>query len=123
MKRRQVLVQAAGALAMSFLNLSSAAFAQSSNADHSAHHPAVAAASAPASQTASEGEVRRVDKALGKVTLRHGRIENLDMPPMTMVFTALDPSLLEKLKPGDKVRFSAEKRNGVFTVTGIELAN
>jgi Cu/Ag efflux protein CusF len=45
------------------------------------------------------------------------------MPPMTMVFTASDPALLEKLSPGDKVRFSAEKRNGVFTVTGIELAN
>jgi Cu/Ag efflux protein CusF len=45
------------------------------------------------------------------------------MAPMTMVFTAADSTLLERLNPGDKVRFSAEKRNGVFTVTGIELAN
>jgi len=105
------------------LNLSPAVFGQSSNTDHSTHHPAGAASSALASQTASEGEVRRIDKAQGKVTLRHGRIENLDMPPMTMVFTASDPALLEKLNPGDKVRFSAEKRNGVFTVTGIELVN
>jgi Cu/Ag efflux protein CusF len=45
------------------------------------------------------------------------------MAPMTMVFTAADSTLLEKLNPGDKVRFSAEKRNGVFTVTGIELAD
>ena len=105
------------------LNLSTAVFAQSSNTDHSAHHSAGAAPSAPSSQSATEGEVRRVDKAQGKVTLRHGRIENLDMPPMTMVFTASDPALLEKLSPGDKVRFSAQKRNGVFTVTGIELAN
>ena len=105
------------------LNLSTAVFAQSSNTDHSAHHPNGVTSSAPANQLGAEAEVRRVDKAQGKVTLRHGRIENLDMPPMTMVFTASDPALLEKINTGDKIRFSAEKRNGVFTVTGIELAN
>lgn len=105
------------------LNVTSTAFAQSSSSDHSAHHPTGVTSSAPANQLGAEAEVRRVDKAQGKVTLRHGRIENLDMPPMTMVFTASDPALLEKINTGDKIRFSAEKRNGVFTVTGIELAN
>jgi Cu/Ag efflux protein CusF len=105
------------------LNLSTAVLAQSPNTDHSAHRPVDAPASVPASQPTTEGEVRKVDKLQGKVTLRHGRIENLNMAPMTMVFTAADSTLLEKLNPGDKVRFSAEKRNGVFTVTGIELAD
>ncbi|NBT78409.1 MAG: RND transporter [Betaproteobacteria bacterium] len=105
------------------LNLSTAVLAQSSNTEHSSHRPVDATASVPASQPTTEGEVRKVDKLQGKVTLRHGRIENLDMAPMTMVFTAADSTLLERLNPGDKVRFSAEKRNGVFTVTGIELAN
>jgi Cu/Ag efflux protein CusF len=68
----------------------------------------------------SEGEVRKVDKRAGKVTLQHGEIKNLDMPPMTMVFTAREPALLDKLKPGDKVRFQAEKDGGTYVVTAIE---
>src|SRR5687767_2506619 len=87
-----------------------------SGADHSAHHPAAAAA------PQSDGEVRKVDKEQGKVTLRHGPLQNLDMPSMTMVFTAADPKLLEGLKEGDKVKFTAEKVNGAFTVTAIQPA-
>jgi Cu/Ag efflux protein CusF len=69
----------------------------------------------------AEGEVRKVDKEAGKLTLRHGRIENLDMPPMTMVFRVADPKMLESVKQGDKVRFSADRAGGGFTVTSIEL--
>ena len=68
-------------------------------------------------------EVRRVDKAAGKVALKHGEIKNLDMPPMSMVFQVRDPALLDKLKPGDKIRFSAEKSEGAFVVTAIEPKN
>ena len=71
----------------------------------------------------AEGEVRRVDKAGGKISLKHGEIKNLDMPPMSMVFQVRDPALLDKLKPGDKIRFSAEKLEGAFVVTAIELKN
>ena len=87
-----------------------------SGADHAAHHPA--AASAPQ----SDGEVRKVDKEQGKVTLRHGPLQNLDMPAMTMVFKAADPKLLDGLKEGAKVKFTAEKVNGAITVTAIEPA-
>lgn len=68
----------------------------------------------------AEGEVRKVDKAQGKLTLRHGPITNLEMPGMTMVFRVADPKLLDTLKEGDKVRFSAERVNGAITVTGVE---
>lgn len=68
----------------------------------------------------AEGEVRKVDKATGKITLKHGEIKNLDMPPMTMVFAARDKALLEKVKAGDKVRFSAESVNGQLVVTELE---
>ncbi|WP_280156333.1 copper-binding protein [Piscinibacter sp. XHJ-5] len=68
----------------------------------------------------SEGEVRKVDKQAGKLTLRHGRIENLDMPPMTMVFRASDPKMLDGLNEGDKVRFAADRVDGAITVTRIE---
>jgi Cu/Ag efflux protein CusF len=69
----------------------------------------------------SEGEVRKVDREQGKVTLRHGPLVNLDMPAMTMVFTAADPKLLEGLKQGDKVRFTADKKEGTYIVTAVEL--
>lgn len=88
--------------------------APDSGTDHAAHHPPTAAA------PQSEGEVRRIDLAQGKLTLRHGPLQNLDMPAMTMVFKAADPKLLEGLKEGDKVKFTAEKRNGAFTVTAIQ---
>lgn len=90
--------------------------APASGAAQSAH-PAAATASL------SDGEIRKIDKEQGKLTLRHGPLQNLDMPPMTMVFKAADPKLLDGLKEGDKVKFSAEKLNGVFTVTAIQAAN
>lgn len=67
-----------------------------------------------------EGEVRRVNDAEGKVTLRHGPLPELDMPGMTMVFTAKDRAVMRDLKVGDKVRFIAERSDGIFYV--IEIA-
>ena len=46
----------------------------------------------------------------------------LDMPPMSMVFKAADPKLLEGLNEGDKVRFTAEKVNGAYIVAVIQPA-
>jgi Cu/Ag efflux protein CusF len=66
--------------------------------------------------------VRRVDKAAGKITLRHGEIKHLDMPPMTMVFQVPDAALLDKVKLGDKVKFRAEKAASGYVVTAIEVA-
>jgi Cu/Ag efflux protein CusF len=68
----------------------------------------------------SEGEVRKVDKENRKITLKHGPLKNLDMPPMTMVFQAADASLLDKVKVGDKVRFVATNPGGKLTVTQIQ---
>lgn len=71
----------------------------------------------------TEGEVRKIDKEQGKITLKHGEIKNLDMPGMTMVFKVKDAAMLDKVKEGDKVGFTAEKIGGAFTVTGIEAKN
>ena len=70
----------------------------------------------------TDGEVRKVDKDARKITIRHEPLQNLDMPAMTMVFQVADPSMLEKVKVGDKVKFQAEKVGGAFTVTKIEPA-
>jgi Cu(I)/Ag(I) efflux system protein CusF len=98
------------------------AFAQTSATDHSAHHPAAASAVAAAGAATSDGEVRKVDKEQGKVTLKHGPIVSLDMPGMTMVFKVADPKMLDNLKPGDKVKFAASDKDGNITVTAIEMA-
>lgn len=95
------------------------AYAQQKSADHSAHHPAQSTSNAAAM---SEGEVRRIDKDAKKLTLRHGPIPNLDMPPMTMVFQVKDAAMLDKVNVGDKVKFNAEKIPGGYAVTTIELA-
>jgi Cu/Ag efflux protein CusF len=68
----------------------------------------------------AEAEVRRVDKAAGKITLRHGEIKNLDMPPMTMVFEVAEKSLLDQVKVGERIRFQADKSASGFVVTRIE---
>lgn len=89
------------------------------------HDGAVRTASATASASAAlaDGEVRKVDKDAQKLTLRHGPIDNLGMPGMTMVFQVQDPAVLDRVKAGDKVRFAADKIGGTFTVTRIEALN
>ncbi|WP_341920573.1 copper-binding protein [Polaromonas sp. YR568] len=78
------------------------------------------AAFAQAALPVSEAEVRKVDKDAGKITLKHGEIKNLDMPPMSMVFQVKDKALLDKVKAGDKVSFTADKVNGAYTVLSLE---
>jgi Cu(I)/Ag(I) efflux system protein CusF len=74
---------------------------------------------APSTAPLVDGEVRKVDKEQGKLTLRHGPIPNLEMGGMTMVFRVTDPKWLDSLKEGDKLSFTADRVNGVFTVTSI----
>jgi Cu/Ag efflux protein CusF len=87
---------------------------------------AIALAQQPAASAAqvsmSDGEIKKVDKEAGKLTIKHGELKNLGMPGMTMVFKVKDPAMLDQVKPGDKVRFVADKVGGVLTVTSIEAA-
>ena len=111
-------------VATAALTFCGAAFSQAPVADHAAHHaPALdtsGAAGAKAAAPLADGEVRKVDKEQGKLTLKHGPIASLDMPSMTMVFKVAEPKMLDSLKPGDKVKFAAGDVNGALTVTLIE---
>lgn len=81
---------------------------------------ASAAGSAVAAQSASSsGEVRRVDAAAGRVTIKHGAISGLDLPAMTLVYQA-DPAMLGNIKAGDKVSFTATRENDKYVVTEIK---
>ena len=81
---------------------------------------ALAAGSALAQLT--DGEVRRVDREGKKITLKHGPIQNVDMPAMTMAFAVKDPAMLDRVKAGDQVRFRVEKIGETYTLVAIERA-
>jgi Cu/Ag efflux protein CusF len=70
----------------------------------------------------TDGVIKKLDAAAGKVTIAHGAIVNLDMPAMTMSFVAKTPTVLAKWKEGDKIRFRAADVGGVLTVVSIEAA-
>lgn len=90
-------------------------------------HPAIHAESLKAAseeaaptQAMTEAVVRKIDKDAGKITLKHGAIPNLDMPPMTMVFRVQQPAMLESADVGDAVLFHAERVNGLLTITSLQ---
>jgi Cu(I)/Ag(I) efflux system periplasmic protein CusF len=69
----------------------------------------------------ASGEVRRIQADQSTITLKHGPISSISMPPMTMTFKVRDPALLGKVKVGDKVLFRAEvARDGTTYVTALD---
>ena len=98
-----------------------AALAAPSLAQTRAEAPPAGASAAQVADMA-DGEIRKIDKDGQKLTIRHGEIRNLDMPPMTMVFQVREASLLGQLKVGDKVRFAAQKAGSGFVLTAIQPA-
>ena len=70
----------------------------------------------------TDGEVRKIDKDAGKITIKHGEIKHMEMPGMTMVFTAKDKNLLSNVKPGDKVKFMVVNEGGKMVVTDLQPA-
>ena len=96
--------------------------------DHASHHAPAAAVSSPAPAAApdpalTEGVITRVDTRSGKLTIRHGAITHLDMPPMTMVFGLQDAQQAAQFKPGDPVRFRVEDQAGALVITHIQPAS
>ena len=61
-----------------------------------AHHKGGVGAAQPGAAL-SDGEVRKVDKDAKKITIKHGPLAKLDMPPMTMVFQVKDPAMLDQV--------------------------
>ena len=75
---------------------------------------------AAAPSALADGEVRRIDKGSGTVTLKHGPIVSIDMPPMTMGYRVKDKAMLDQLKPGDRIKFEAANVGGVYTLLRFE---
>ncbi len=70
----------------------------------------------------ADGEIRKINKNTGKITVKHGEIKSVQMPPMTMVFGVADKAMLEGLKEGDKVKFNVKQDGSNYTVTEIKKA-
>jgi Cu/Ag efflux protein CusF len=88
-------------------------------------HDAHAGHMAPAAKTASEwpmseGTIKKVDKAAGKVTVTHGPLTNLNMPAMTMVFRLKEAAWLDQMQAGGKIRFMADTVNNTLTIVRFE---
>jgi len=80
--------------------------------------PSVAKTSASAALT--EAEVKNVDAAKGMVTLTHGALENVGLPPMTMAFKAKNAAMVKQVHEGDKVKVRVENVNGTLTIVKME---
>ncbi len=76
--------------------------------------------SGAANSSMSHGEVKKIDMATSKITIKHGPLENLGMDGMTMAFKVKDPAMLSQVKVGDKIDFVAEEVNGALTVTKLQ---
>ena len=71
----------------------------------------------------ADGQVIKIDRAAGKITIKHGPLKQFGMDEsMTMVYRAADPLMLTAIKPGDKIKFAPDRVNGQFVVTKIEKA-
>lgn len=80
---------------------------------------AAAVQAAPAAASGyTDGELKKIDTEQNKITIKHGPIDNLGMPGMTMVFRA-DPPVSSKFKVGDLVRFKADRVEGNLKVTEL----
>lgn len=68
----------------------------------------------------TDGEIRKIDKENGKITIKHGEIKHMDMPPMSMVFNVKDKAMLDKVQPGEKIQFIVIQDAGKMVVTDIK---
>lgn len=69
----------------------------------------------------SQGEVKKIDQDAGRLTIRHGALQNINMPAMTMVFAVTDKVALARLKTGDKITFIASNDNGHLAAKNVTL--
>ena len=119
MNPQRLFIRATGLALVLSAAAMSPAWAASHQGGHGTHGDHGKPTAPAASSGMTDGEVRKVDREGGKVTLRHAEIKSLDMPAMTMVFVVKDKAMLDKLKVGDKIKFKANSDGGKLTVTEI----
>jgi Cu(I)/Ag(I) efflux system periplasmic protein CusF len=66
------------------------------------------------------GVVTNVDRAGGKVTLKHDPIRSLNWPGMTMAFAVKDKATFDKVAKDRKVEFEFVQQGQQFVITSIK---
>jgi Cu/Ag efflux protein CusF len=74
-----------------------------------------------AAQPLVDAEVKKVDRTAARIMLKHGEIKQFDMPPMTGSYKVAEPAMLDKVQPGDHVKFSLDRLNNQYTITKIDV--
>ncbi|RQS19335.1 copper-binding protein [Burkholderia sp. Bp8998] len=122
MKMNQLITTAAAILATGAFTVPALAAGDMSGMDMSGMK--MSSGDAAESNTAlTDAEVKKVDAASGKITLKHGALENVGMPPMTMAFKAKDAAMLAEVHVGDKVKVRVENVNGTLTIVRLVKAS
>jgi Cu/Ag efflux protein CusF len=80
-----------------------------------------AASTLASAQALVSGEVKKVDRPAGRITLKHAEIKLYDMPGMTGAYKVQDPAMLDKVQVGDHVQFQLDRVNSVYTITRIDV--
>jgi len=122
MKMNQLIATAAAVLATGAFAVPALAAGDMSSMDMSGMKMS---SGGPAESNAAltDAEVKKVDAASGKITLKHGALENVGMPPMTMAFKAKDAAMLAEVHVGDKVKVRVENVNGTLTIVRLVKAS
>ena len=74
----------------------------------------------------TDGIVKRINSNTGKVTVSNVRLaqlanlDNPDMPALALMFRVTDPTWLDQVKPGDRIRFVVERLDGALTITALQ---
>ncbi len=125
MNAQQMFSRSAGLALVLSAAIASQAWAASHQGGHGSHgdhgKPATTASTQATAGEMTDGEVRKVDKEAGKLTLKHADIKSLDMPPMTMVFHVRDKAMLEKLQVGSRIQFQVVSEAGKYVVTELKV--
>jgi Cu/Ag efflux protein CusF len=65
------------------------------------------------------GVVQQIKPGEGKVKIKHGPVDRLGMPAMTMVFKVEDVAMLENIEKGQSVGFIVDNSSGGFLITHL----
>ena len=91
-----------------------------------AHHDAGRETPAPGQSLPSSprtgkgtGVIQRIDPEKGVVTIKHGALQGIVAPAMTMSFLVKDKAILANLEAQQRVNFEIAHENGIYVITRI----
>lgn len=73
-------------------------------------------------QTTIKGEVRRIDLDKGKIAIKQDAVSDFKLPAMTLMYE-VNKGLLNGVKAGDKVKFTATQQNNRYIINEIKVDN